>query len=93
MMAKQPEPAAHDPTHLGNAESGQLRAFIERIERMNEEIKALSDDRKDIFSEAKGAGLDAKQRRRAIKFRGMDREKWEAEEQILDVYLGALGLL
>ena len=91
-MAKQPE-AAHDPMHLGNAESGQLRAFIERVERMNAEIKALSDDRKDIFAEAKGAGFDTKQMRRAIKIRAMDRAKWQEEEQILDLYLGALGLL
>ena len=92
-MIKQPETAAHDPTHLGNAESGQLRAFIERVERMNDEIKALSDDRKDIFAEAEGAGFDTKQMRRAIKIRAMNREKWEAEEQILDLYLSSLGML
>jgi uncharacterized protein (UPF0335 family) len=91
-MPKQ-ESVAHDPTHLGNAESGQLRAFIERVERMNEEIKALSDDRKDIFAEAKGHGFDVKQMRRVIKIRAQDREKWEEEEQILDLYLSALGLL
>ena len=92
MMAKQPE-AEHDSMHLGNAEVGQLRAFIERVEKMNEEIKALSDDRKDIFSEAKGVGFDTKQMRRAIKIRAMDRAKWEAEEQILDLYLSTLGML
>jgi len=92
-MPKQEPAAQHDPTHLGNAESGQLRAFIERVEQMNEEIKALSDDRKDIFAEAKGVGFDIKQMRRVIKIRAQDRDKWMEEEQVLDLYLSSLGLL
>ena len=72
--------------------SGQLRAFIERIERLNEEKKALSEDIKEVFAEAKGNGFDPKILRKIVSIRSQDPEKRVEEETILDLYLAALGV-
>jgi uncharacterized protein (UPF0335 family) len=89
-MTKQPEgPKIGDNSLNG----GQLRAFVERVERLSEEKKAIADDIKDVFAEAKGNGFDTKIMRKTIKIRAMDRDKWREEEEILDLYLAALGLL
>jgi uncharacterized protein (UPF0335 family) len=72
--------------------SGHLRAFVERIERLEEEKKATSDDIKDVYSEAKGTGFDTKVLKAIIKIRGMDRDKRIEEEEILSLYLTALGM-
>lgn len=82
----------HDTTHLGNEKTGHLRAFIERIERLNEEKQALAVDIREVFGEAKGTGFDVKQMRKIIAIRKMDREKYEAEQAVLDIYLISLGL-
>lgn len=82
-----------DPTHLGNEATGALRTYLERIERLAEEKQAIADDIKEVYSEAKGGGFDVKQMRRLVAIRKMDREKWEAEQQVLDLYLHSLGLL
>jgi len=94
MMAKQEakDPLEYDTTHLGNAETGKLRSFIERVERLEEEKKALADDIKDVYAEAKGTGFDTKIMRRIVKIRKQDRDKRLEEEAILDVYLNALGM-
>ena len=89
-MTKQPEgPKIGDNSLNG----GQLRAFVERVERLSEEKKAIADDIKDVFAEAKGNGFDTKVMRKAIKIRAMDRDKRREEEEILDLYLHALGML
>ena len=96
MMAKQSEPKDpldYDATHLGNAETGHLRAFIERVERLEEEKKAIADDIKDVYVEAKGVGFDTKIMRRIVKLRKQDGDKRMKEEALLDVYLQALGML
>ncbi len=72
--------------------AGHLRAFVERIERMEEEKKALADDIKDIYGEAKGNGFDTKILRKVIALRKQDRDKRHEEETILDLYLAALGM-
>jgi len=72
--------------------AGHLRAFIERIERLEEEKKALSDDIKDVYAEAKGTGFDVKIMRKIISIRKQDRDKRREEEEILDLYLAALGI-
>ena len=69
-----------------------LRAFIERIERLEEEKKALSDDIKDVYAEAKGNGFDVKIIRKIVSIRKQDRDKRREEEEILDLYLAALGM-
>ena len=69
----------------------QLKAFIERVERLEEEKKALSDDIRDVFAEAKGNGFDVKILRKIVRIRKQDRAKRMEEEAILDLYLSALG--
>jgi len=73
--------------------AGQLRAFIERIEKLEEEKRAIADDIKDVFAEAKGNGYDVKILRKIISMRRLDSEKRKEEESVLDVYLAALGML
>lgn len=70
----------------------QLRAFIERIERLEEEKKALSEDIKEVFAEAKGSGFDTKIMRQVIRIRKQDRNERAEQEAILYVYLSALGM-
>ena len=71
----------------------QLRAFIERIERLTEEKKALADDIKDVYAEAKGNGFDAKIIRKVVSMRRIDADKRRAEQEMIDLYLTALGML
>lgn len=73
--------------------ASHLRAFIERIEKLEEEKRAISDDIKDVYAEAKGTGFDAKIIRKIVSLRRMDREKRREEEEILDLYLTALGMV
>jgi uncharacterized protein (UPF0335 family) len=73
--------------------AGNLRAFIERIERLEEEKKALADDVKDVYAEAKGNGFDVKIMRRIVAIRKQDADKRREEEEILDLYMAALGML
>ncbi len=72
-------------------EGGQLRAFIERIERLEEDKRAVADDIKEVYAEAKGNGFDVKIMRKVISLRRMDRDKRVEEETILELYLSALG--
>ena len=83
------------PPVVGGTEevnAGHLRAFIERIERLEEEKKALADDIKDVYAEAKGNGFDVKIMRKIVSIRKQDRDKRREEEEILDLYLAALGI-
>ncbi|MEX4006917.1 DUF2312 domain-containing protein [Neoaquamicrobium sediminum] len=72
--------------------AGQLRSFIERIERVQEDIDALSDDRKEIYAEAKATGFDTKAIRALVKMRKMDQAERQEAEAILDLYKHALGM-
>lgn len=71
----------------------QIRAFVERIERLEEEKKAIADDIKEVFAEAKGAGYDVKALREVIRLRKQDRDERAEREAILDTYLAALGMI
>jgi uncharacterized protein (UPF0335 family) len=73
-------------------DAGRLRSFVERIERLEEEKRALADDVKDVFAEAKSAGYDVKVMRQVIKLRKMDSAKYEELEALLDIYKAALGM-
>ena len=73
-------------------DSPQLRAFIERIELIDEERRALAGDIKDIYAEAKGTGLDAKIIRKIVSLRRQDVHKRKEEEKILEIYMSALGM-
>lgn len=72
-------------------DAGHLRSFIERIERLSEEKKALAEDIADVYSEAKGTGYDVKIMRKIVALRKQDSQKRAEEEEILDLYLSALG--
>ena len=77
----------------GGVAAGQLRSFIERIERLEEEKKALSDDIRDVFAEAKGNGFDTKVMRQVIRLRKKEPAERQEEEAVLDLYMQALGML
>jgi uncharacterized protein (UPF0335 family) len=71
----------------------QLRAFVERIERLEEEKKEIADDIKDIYGEAKSMGYDTKVLRKVISIRKQDKDERMEQEAILDTYLHALGMI
>jgi uncharacterized protein (UPF0335 family) len=68
----------------------QLRAIVERIERVEEEIKELTEAKKEIYLEAKGNGFDVKIVREVIRVRKQDQKKRDEQESLLDVYLQAI---
>ena len=71
----------------------QIRAFVERIERMNEEKKAIADDIKEIYAEAKGNGFDTKVLRKIVAIRKQDHNERMEQEALLDIYMHALGMV
>ncbi len=71
----------------------ELKQFIERIERLEEEKKAISDDIKEVFGEMKGRGYDVKVVRQVLRIRKTDRAERQEQEAILDLYLNALGII
>ena len=71
----------------------QLRQFVEQIERLEQEKKALSDDLRDKFLEAKAVGFDVKALRTIVRLRKKSKTEREEEESILEVYMHALGML
>ena len=78
---------------VGGIAGEQLRSFIERIERLEEERKTLAEDIKEVFTEAKGSGFDTKIMREIIKIRRMDEDDFDEQETLLDIYKRALGML
>ena len=70
----------------------QLQAFVERIERLEEEKKNISDDIKDVYAEAKGNGFDVKVLRKVIQVRKQDASERQEMDAILELYLEALGM-
>ena len=77
---------------VGGIAAERLRAFIERIERLEEEKAALAADIREVYAEAKSTGFDAKTMRQVIRLRKMDRDDRQAQEHLLDLYKQALGL-
>lgn len=82
----------HNSTVHGVARD-QLRAFVERIERTDEEIKCLNDDKKEIYGEARAMGFDIKILKKVIAIRRQDPQERMEEDLILDTYLHALGMI
>jgi uncharacterized protein (UPF0335 family) len=72
--------------------NNQIRAFIERVERLEEEKVAISSDIKEIYSEAKGNGYDAAILRKIVALRKKDPNKRREEEAVMELYLSALGM-
>ncbi|HVE22171.1 MAG TPA: DUF2312 domain-containing protein [Acidocella sp.] len=77
------------PTNIAGE---RLRSIVERIERLEEERKALASDIKDIYSEAKSAGFDVKVLRQLIRIRKQEPAEIEEQETLLDVYRRAIGM-
>lgn len=86
---QQKENTAND---TGGVSGQRLKAFIERIERLEEEKAGLAEDIKDIMAEAKGTGFDTKTMRKVIRLRKMDKQKRQEEEELLELYKSAIGL-
>lgn len=70
----------------------QLRLFVERIERLNEEKKGIQDDIKDVYAESKSTGFDTKTMRQIVRLRAMDKNHRDEADALLDTYRNALGL-
>jgi uncharacterized protein (UPF0335 family) len=71
----------------------QLKAFVERVERLEEEKKAIADDIRDVYAEAKGNGYDVKTLRVVVRLRKHDVNERKEQEAILETYMHALGML
>ena len=80
-------------TTPGNFAGDRLKSIIERIERLEEEKAGLAEDVRDVFAEGKSAGFDAKIMRQVIKLRKMDGNERAEQEEILELYKAALGML
>ncbi|OLY45081.1 Uncharacterized conserved protein, UPF0335 family [Bartonella apis] len=72
--------------------TGQLRSFIERIERLEEEKKTISDDIKEVYAELKGSGFDSKAVREVIRLRKKEDHERQEEEAMVELYKNALGM-
>ena len=79
-------------TQAGGIAADRLRSIIERVERLEEERKALGADIRDIFTEAKSAGFDVKAIKQIIKLRKQEPAEVEEQETLLDIYRKALGV-
>jgi uncharacterized protein (UPF0335 family) len=84
--------AKTDTPETGGIAADRLRSLIERIERLEEERKALGNDIKDIYAEAKSAGFDVKVLRQLISIRRKEPAEVEEQESLLDIYRRALGM-
>ena len=82
----------HEQPKTGGIAADRLRSIVERIERLEEERKALTNDIKDIYAEAKSAGFDVKVLRQLIRIRRQESAEVEEQETLLDLYRRALGV-
>ena len=80
-------------TTPGNFAGDRLKTLIERIERLEEEKAGLAEDVRDVFAEAKSAGFDVKVMRQVIRLRKIDGNERAEQEEILELYKAALGML
>ena len=78
--------------NVGGIAAAELRQFIERIERLEEEKKGLQDDVKDVFAEMKGRGYEPKIVKKILQLRKKDANERQEEESLLEVYMSALGM-
>lgn len=79
-------------SQVGGVSSAQLKSFIERIEHLEEEKAAIAEQIREVFGEAKGMGFDIKIIRQVIKIRKMETQERLEQEELLDLYLSALGM-
>ena len=77
---------------VGGVTGQRLRAFIDRVERLEEEKTALAEDIKEVYGEAKAVGFDKKTIRKIIRLRKMDIDKRREEDELLELYKSAIGM-
>jgi uncharacterized protein (UPF0335 family) len=93
------QPQAHSNTGIGQEAppmkfaKDQIRSIIERVERLNEEKKTISDDIADVYTEAKGNGFDVRVLREIVRMRKMDAHERSERETILETYMHAMGMI
>ncbi|MCR9220369.1 MAG: DUF2312 domain-containing protein [Alphaproteobacteria bacterium] len=88
-----PKEQTDEETPVSETPTGQrLRSFIERVERLEEEKKAIADDVKEVFAEAKSQGFDVKTMRKIISLRKKDPDDRAEEDALLETYMSALGM-
>lgn len=75
-----------------NVSGARLKSFLERIERLEEEKKALSEDIRDVYSEAKGIGFEPRIMRKIVSLRKTNLEKRREDQELLDLYMSAIGM-
>ena len=76
----------------GGVETTKLKSYIERIERLEEEKKAMAEDIRDVYSEAKSTGFEPKIMRKIVSLRKANLEKRREEQELLDLYMAAIGM-
>ena len=81
------------PGRVGGVAGDILRAYVERIERLEEEKKALAADIREVYAEAKGNGYDPKIMRKLVALRRLDQTDRREQEELLDVYRRAIGMI
>ena len=81
-----------EATDVGGVAGKRLLSFFDRIERLEEEKAALAEDIKDVYAEAKAAGFEVKIMRRIMKLRKMEVEKRREEDELLTLYMSAIGM-
>lgn len=84
--------SADDDAKPANVSGQRLKSFLERIERLEEEKKALAEDVRDVYSEAKSLGFETKIMRKIINIRKMNVEKRREEAELLELYMNAIGM-
>lgn len=83
----------HNSGNSGVFAKDQLKAIVERVEKLEEEKKATQDDIREVYAEAKGNGFDTKAIRAIVRMRKQDADERREHEEILDTYMSALGML
>lgn len=84
-------PSADSNSAIGGIAAEALRQTIDRIERLEDEKRALSEDVKEVYGQAKSQGFDTKVIRKIVALRRQDRQEREEQEQLLELYLAAIG--
>jgi uncharacterized protein (UPF0335 family) len=85
--------SSDEGSNSGNAAASRLRSFVERVERIEVDQKALAEDKKEVYAEAKGAGFDTKALRKIVSERKANADDLAEFESILDLYRHALGMI
>lgn len=91
-MAKT-NPRQKEITKASEVSGNRLKSFIERVERLEEEKKAIAEDIRDVYDEAKGTGFDPGVMRKIVSLRKTNLEKRREEQELLDLYMAAIGMV